>query len=130
MLRALLTLAFAAGTLSPAAMGQSQGPARIEIDVSNFKFAPATISLQHNHPYVLHFVNKSGGSHNFVAGKFFSAANIAPEDRKLVSKGAVDLSGQETLDIHLVAPAAGRYKAHCSHFMHSTFGMTASIVVS
>jgi plastocyanin len=32
--------------------------------------------------------------------------------------------------IRLTAPAAGRYKVNCSHFMHSTFGMIGEIIVA
>ena len=130
MLKTLFALALTGGALSTSAASQPQGAVSVEIDVSNFKFVPATIALQHNRAYVLHFVNENGGGHNFVARTFFAVATVAPEDRRLVTNGAVDLSDRETLDVHLVAPAAGRYEAHCSHFMHSTFGMTAAIVVS
>src|SRR4051794_22288781 len=96
---------------------------RVEIDLANFKFTPATITLEHGQPYVLHFVNMASGSHNFAAKQFFSAATIAPEDSAAVKAGMVELHGNDSADVRLVAPAAGTYEAHCSHFMHSTFGM-------
>ena len=129
MLRILLVSALAASVLPAAAAPQPPAAKTVQIEVSNFKFVPATIALERNRSYVFHFVNEGGGGHTFVARKFFGAANIAPEDRQLMDNGAVDLSGHETLDLHLVAPAPGRYEAHCSHFMHSMFGMTAAIIV-
>jgi uncharacterized cupredoxin-like copper-binding protein len=102
---------------------------RIEIDLSNFKFAPATITLAHGQPYVLHLQNKAGGSHDFVAKSFFAAAAVAPGDRAKIANGSVELEGGESADIHLTAPVAGSYEVHCSHFMHATFGMTGKIVV-
>ncbi|GAA0728263.1 cupredoxin domain-containing protein [Sphingomonas japonica] len=120
----LATLLLAAGT------ARAQDGERIEIEMSNFKYSPATITLAHDKPYVLHFVNHSGGGHDFVAENFFTAANVAPADRVYVKTGGIRLNGGEGLDIHIVAPAPGRYKAHCSHFMHSTFGMTGTIVVN
>jgi len=105
------------------------GPEQVEIDLSNFKFTPSTIMLQHGQPYVLHFVNTAKGGHDFSAKAFFAAAEVAPEDRALVAKGSVELSGGQSADVHLTAPAAGSYEAHCSHFMHASLGMTGMILV-
>ena len=116
--------------LVTAAPGAAQAPDRVDIDLSSFKFTPSTITLHHGQPYVLHFVNKASGGHDFAAKAFFKAAIIAPGDRATVAKGQIELDGGETADVHLSAPAPGTYEAHCSHFMHSTFGMTGSIVVN
>ncbi len=102
---------------------------RVEIDLSNFKFTPDAITLRHGQPYVLHFVNQAKGGHDFEARAFFDAASVAPEDRAAVAKGKVALGDGQSVDVHLTAPAAGTYEAHCTHFMHSTFGMTGKIVV-
>jgi uncharacterized cupredoxin-like copper-binding protein len=110
------------------ALAQSSAQ-QVEIDLSNFKFTPDSITLQHGQPYVLHFVNQAKGRHDFEAGAFFDAASIAPADRAVVAKGKVELRGGQAVDVHLTAPAAGTYEAHCTHFMHSTFGMTGKIVV-
>jgi uncharacterized cupredoxin-like copper-binding protein len=101
----------------------------IEIDMANFKFTPDMVNLKHGQPYRLRFVNKAGGGHDFAAREFFAAAMIAPEDRGHIKDGEVRLAGGETVDLRLLAPAAGTYKAHCSHFMHSSFGMKARILV-
>ena len=50
-------------------------------------------------------------------------------DRAKMDKSGVDLEGGESVDIHLIAPPPGSYEMHCSHFMHSSFGMTGTIVV-
>jgi plastocyanin len=83
----------------------------------------------HGHPYVIHFTNTSSGGHDFVAKDFFAAATIAPEDRSKVAKGGVSLGGGESTDVHLVPNRPGTYKSHCSHFMHSGFGMKGQVVV-
>jgi plastocyanin len=101
----------------------------VEIGLVSFKFRPAVIQLEHGRDYVLHFVNSSNGGHDFTAQAFFDAAKIAPEDRAKLNKGSVELEGGEDASIHLTAPAPGRYKVHCSHFMHATLGMTGEIVV-
>lgn len=108
----------------------AQGPAQaVTVELSSFKFTPATLTVTHGRAYVIHFVNSSSGGHDFVAKEFFAAATIAPEDRAKVAKGEVELGGGESADIHLVPNSPGTYKSHCSHFMHSSFGMTGTVVV-
>jgi uncharacterized cupredoxin-like copper-binding protein len=123
----LLTILMA-GFAGSAAVAQG-APQIVTIELSNFKFNPATLTLAHGRPYVLHFVNAASGWHDFVAKEFFDAATIAPEDRAKVKHGEIELSGGESADIHLVANTPGSYKSHCSHFMHSSFGMTGNVVV-
>lgn len=101
----------------------------VSIDLSSFKFTPDTVTLEHGQRYVLHLANTSDGGHNFVAREFFEAATVDPADQARIVKGGVDLDSGQTADIHLVAPPAGTYKLHCSHFMHSAFGMKGKIVV-
>lgn len=107
----------------------AQPPQRLTVELSNFKFTPGTLTLARGRPYVIHFVNAASGGHDFVAKDFFAAATIAPEDRAKVKNGEIELDGGETADVHLVANSAGTYKSHCSHFMHSAFGMTGTVVV-
>jgi uncharacterized cupredoxin-like copper-binding protein len=112
------------------ALAGAQGSAqRVEIDLSNFKFTPDAITLQHGQPYVLHLVNKAKGGHDFEAKAFFAAASVAPEDRAVIAKGKIAVGGGQAIDVHLTAPGAGTYAVRCTHFMHSTFGMTGKIVV-
>jgi plastocyanin len=101
----------------------------IEIDMKNFAFVPATITLQRGVPYRLRFVNTAGGGHNFVAKAFFEQATIDPASRSTINKGEVDLGGGESGDVRLVVNRIGTYDVHCSHFMHSIFGMKGKIVV-
>lgn len=115
--------------LSALALTASAQPQRIDVELSNFRFAPATIAMTHGRPYVLHLANRARGSHDFVAKGFFAAASVAPGDRARITDGSVELDGGESVDIHLTAPAAGSYEVHCSHFMHSAFGMKGKIVV-
>jgi uncharacterized cupredoxin-like copper-binding protein len=127
----LLALTLLALTSSARAQAPDWGTAHeIDVRLSNFHFTPDKIQLQHGQAYRLHLVNEASGGHNFDAGAFFAAAQVAPSDQAKLKKGAVDLKGGETVDIRLVAPAAGTYKLHCSHFLHSSFGMTGEIVVS
>lgn len=128
MRRSILFSALLAVFASGAATAQG-APQVLTVEMSNFKFTPATITLTHGRAYVLHFVNNASGGHDFVAKDFFAASTIAPEDRAKVKDGEVELSGGESTDVHLVANAPGTYKSHCSHFMHSSFGMTGQVIV-
>ncbi|WP_116090131.1 cupredoxin domain-containing protein [Sphingomonas crusticola] len=124
----LTLLALATPTITSAQdWGRSK---RIEIDLANFKYTPNRILLRHGEPYVLHFVNRASGGHDFAAKTFFAAARISPADSRKVAAGRVQLAGGESADVRVVAPAAGAiYEVHCSHFMHETFGMKGEIVV-
>lgn len=101
----------------------------VPIQLSNFKFAPSTITLDHGRPYVLRLTNASSGGHDFTATEFFAASNVAPADRSLIAGGAIEVPSGKTVDIHLTAPAAGIYRLKCSHSFHKMFGMSGSIVV-
>ena len=111
-------------TLASIGSAQAQ-PATQRIDVWNFGFAPHPIHLAAGRPVTLTFVNRSGNSHDFTAASLLRQlahhAGAAPN-------GEIELRGHETRPITLV-PRAGTYKAHCSHFLHATMGMTDQIVV-
>jgi uncharacterized cupredoxin-like copper-binding protein len=126
-----LTFAAALTALAatPAAVS-AQGETKVPIALSSFAFTPSTITLVHGQPYVLELTNTSSGGHNFAAPAFFAAARIAPTDRAKIGKKGVEVNSGETVAIHLTAPAAGRYKLRCTHFLHSSFGMNGEIVVS
>jgi uncharacterized cupredoxin-like copper-binding protein len=123
-------LALAALAFPAAASAQNWKAAkRIDIDIADFKYTPNRIVLRHGQPYVLHFVNRARGGHDFTAKSFFSAAQISPGDRAKAYRGKVQLRGGESADIRVIAPAVANYDVHCSHFMHDTFGMTGVIAV-
>jgi uncharacterized cupredoxin-like copper-binding protein len=104
-------------------------PATVAVQMSNFKFAPSSIVLDHGRPYVLHLTNVASGGHDFTAAAFFAAANVAASDRRYISEGEVEVPPRQAIDIHLTAPAPGTYKLKCSHTLHKMFGMSGTIVV-
>jgi plastocyanin len=108
--------------LAPAAQAQ---PAQLTVDVYSFGFGPRPIHLRAGQPVTLNFVNRSGSGHDFTAHAFFAGSRIlsgsAPD-------GEIELSGHAARSITLV-PRAGRYPAHCSHFLHKQMGMTDEILV-
>jgi plastocyanin len=119
-LAAALPLAF----IAPAA---AQQPASTQtIQLWNYGFAPKPLHLKAGQPVTLNFVNQSGGSHDFTAKEFFANSTVTAGS---APGGEVELKGHETKTVTLV-PRAGTYKAHCSHFLHASMGMTDQIVVS
>ena len=100
-------------------------PAGQTIMVWNFGFWPHPIHLAAGRPVTLTFVNRSGSGHDFTAAKFFASSTISNGDAR---EGEVELGPHETKSVTLV-PRAGTYRAHCSHFLHSTMGMTDDIIV-
>lgn len=126
---AFLVFALPFVALPAATIAQQVKQERVEIDMASFKYKPATITLHHGQNYTLHFVNRARSGHNFTARAFFAAAQVAPADRAKITGGEVELAGGADLDVHIIAPAPGRYSVHCSHFMHSVLGMKAVIVV-
>jgi uncharacterized cupredoxin-like copper-binding protein len=116
-------LALIAATAASAA---AQVPLQtVEVRLSNFDFAPATIRLAAGRPVILHLVNDGSGGHNFAAPEFFAAARGV---RGPVSRGRVELAGHASADIRLT-PARGTYRLRCTHTLHTAFGMTGEIVV-
>jgi plastocyanin len=101
----------------------------IEVDLTNFAFSPARLELKPGAAYRLHFVNKTSGGHDFTAKGFFNDAVIDPEDQAAVKDGMVMLGGNQSADVRLMAPKAGRYEARCTHLMHATLGMKGEVVV-
>lgn len=107
----------------------AQAPTIVNVQLSNYKFTPKTIVLDRGRSYSLRLANVSGGGHDFTAPAFFSAANIAPGDRRWVAGGEVEVPPGQMREIRLTAPAPGSYKVRCTHTFHKFFGMSGSIVV-
>jgi uncharacterized cupredoxin-like copper-binding protein len=101
-------------------------PATQTITVWSFGFAPRPIHLAAGRPVTLVFVNRSGGSHDFTASAFFARSTITAG---AAPGGEIELRGHETKSVTLI-PRAGTYPAHCSHFLHTQFGMSDQIVVN
>ena len=101
-------------------------PQAVTIGVFSFGFTPKPIQLHAGQPVTLTFVNQSGSGHDFTAPTFFASSMISAG---AAPGGKIPLAGHETKSITLV-PRAGTYAAHCSHFLHSSMGMTDQIIVN
>ena len=129
MRRPMLTGLLLGCLIVPAVPAAAQAPSAINVQLSNFKFTPNRIVLNHGQPYVLRLSNTAGGGHNLTAPAFFAAANVDPADRKWVTEGEVEVPAGQVREIHLTAPGVATYKVKCSHALHKMFGMTGEIVV-
>ncbi|TFI60296.1 copper-binding protein [Sphingomonas parva] len=126
LMLASLALTFPAATL--AGQPDWSHPMPVHVDLSSFKFAPATIRLKAGQPVLLHLVNASSGGHDFTAKDFFAAASVRSSDAAKISKGSIEVAGHQSAEVALV-PKAGRYSLRCSHAFHSTLGMKGTILV-
>lgn len=114
--------------VAPAAAQSPVEATRIDVAMANFKFTPATIPLKSGQPYVLHLTSK--GAHSFSAKAFFAAATVAAGDRAKIADGKIEVGDGKSVDIHFVAPKAGSYEIHCTHFFHANQGMKGAFAVS
>ena len=108
---------------------QTPAPETVTVSLSSFKFSPSELTLRQGREYRLHLVNTSGGGHDFTAPEFFAASLVAPGNRVLVAGGKVKLAGRQSVDVILTPEKTGTYPLHCSHFMHSSMGMSGRIDV-
>jgi len=118
---------FLAAILLPSTL-LAQPSARTDIVLADFSFTPASLHLKAGQTVTLHFVNRGSGGHNFDAPEFFAAAQIDPASAGAVKDGKVELKKGLSADVTLV-PAKGSYHVHCSHLMHTGFGMKGDITV-
>jgi len=112
-----------------ASSAMAQSTATVPVELSNFRFTPASIVLEHGQPYVLRLTNVANGGHSFGAASFFAAASVAAADQPLIKNGNVEVPAGQVREIHLVAPRPGQYDLKCTHFLHASFGMKGTIVV-
>lgn len=101
----------------------------VEIALDSYAFTPKTLHLKRGVPYRLHFVNKADKGHNYDAPGFFEALTVAPDDRDKVAEGKLEVDKGASADVRAMATTPGKYKVQCSHFMHTTLGMTGEAVI-
>lgn len=109
----------------PAFAQPAASPATRIITLTSYAFSPSPLRLAAGRPVTLTLMNQAGKSHNFTAPAFFARARILAGS---APRGRIELKGGTSASITLV-PAAGTYKVHCSHFLHSGFGMNGAIIV-
>jgi plastocyanin len=113
---------------SQAAIEVAAAPETIVIRLASFAFTPDHLRLRVGMPVRLQFVNESSGAHNFSAPAFFAASNFAPGSSP-PPDGKLEVAERSTAELTLTPRVAGSFPVKCSHFLHSLFGMTGTIVV-
>jgi len=125
-----------AGPLLSIAILLGAGPAMsdtsaetIRVDMANYSFTPNTLQLRANTPYRLELRNTSHGDHSFSARQLFAVASVESADRAKIEDGEIEVDGGQTVDVTFTVPTPGTYQFHCTHFLHSAFGMKGEAVV-
>lgn len=119
-------LAIATGCAIAFAAPASAQPAAQTIVLYSHGYSPNPIQLSAGRPVTLTFVNRSGKGHDFTARSFFANSRVVSGR---VERGEVGMGPGQSRTVTLV-PRAGRYKVHCSHFLHKQLGMKGTIIVS
>lgn len=119
-----------AATVLAAPVAAAPQAARVEVVLANFSFTPEELHLHAGQSTTIHFFNNGSGGHDFTAAEFFASATMDAANRAKVggAKGRVSLGKGQAVDVTL-SPKTGEYAAHCSHFLHSSMGMTGKIRV-
>jgi uncharacterized cupredoxin-like copper-binding protein len=104
-------------------------PTTINVELSEYKFAPMQLTLDHGQAYVLHLTNSGGKAHDLSAKNFFQTVALATGSAVKVKNGAVDLDAGESVDVALTPQKPGTYEMHCTHPFHEMLGMKGQIVV-
>jgi plastocyanin len=99
----------------------------VTIVLTDFAFTPDHITLRVGVPVRLRLVNRSNGGHDFSAPALFAASSFqagsAPVD------GKIEVGSQQEAAVAFTPRVPGSYPVECTHFLHSLFGMTATIQV-
>ena len=123
-----------AGCTSPAApAAPSYVPANsasgiVSVVLADFSFSHDHITLRAGVPIRMRLLNQSTGGHDFSAPAFFAASDFPPGSTAPAG-GKVEVDSHQTVEIALTPRVPGSYPVECTHFLHSLFGMTATIEV-
>jgi uncharacterized cupredoxin-like copper-binding protein len=127
--RVIVALALAQFGFAGAALAQDAAPQTVSVTLTSYAFTPNAIDLKANVPVKLHLINGAEKGHNFSAPEFFTASAVAPADQSKIDDGAVEVDGGQSVDVTVTPGKPGTYALTCTHFMHTTFGMTGTITV-
>jgi len=112
-----------------AAHAQAGKPVTIDMQLSEFHFAPSHLDLTKGQTYLLRVTNDGKHAHSFSAKDFFKAVDLSPAASAKVGDGDIEVPTGQTVEVEVTAAKAGSYEMHCSHPLHSTLGMKGQIVI-
>jgi len=127
-LSALLLVSLAQAQNAPAAPDWTSAQT-VQLGMANFAFTPATLEFRANTPTRFRLTNSASNGHSFAAPEFLNAVAVAPQDRAKVAHGEIEVEAGQTVEVMFVPMRSGSYKFHCSHFMHTSLGMSGTVVV-
>jgi len=140
MLYKKIVIAIAVLFLSACASSSNSVPAtEITVDMNEFLYAPASITIPANQPVILTFTNSGAQEHDFVI-KTIAVTNVEAEG---ASSGQAHHMGGDTseYDLHIstgasstsklsfIATEPGTYKIFCSIQGHEVAGMIGELIV-
>ncbi len=111
---------------------------KIAIDLQDFVFAPASITIPANQPVTFTFTNSGSQEHDFVIEKI-SVTDVKMEgsmEHHMMSDSASEYDlhiatpAGSTSELSFVAAQAGTYKIFCSVPGHKDAGMVGELVVT
>ena len=112
--------------IQPSAEGRAQP---VGVILSDLALTPQSLRHHYGQIYWLRFVSRSSGHHNFPMLEFFSAAHFSLAEAAAVPGGKIEPDKLRSRLVQFIL-AAGSYPVTCTHFLHISFGMPESIVVS
>ena len=127
----LAPLAFLAvlGVSPAGASAQTAQSSVVRIELSEYKFSPAEITLNKGQHYVLRLTDSGKRGHDLTARDFFKTVTLDPDSVSAVKDGTVDLDPGITADIGFTPNAAGVFEIHCGHPFHAMLGMKGHVTV-
>jgi uncharacterized cupredoxin-like copper-binding protein len=129
--RAAATVLVLASMLVPVggASAEAVKPTVINVQLSEFSFAPAHIDLNHGQAYVLRVTNAGKHAHDLSAKAFFQTVALSSAASAMTDDGDIGVAEGQTVDVELTPTTPGTYEMHCTHPMHSMLGMRGQFVV-
>ena len=99
----------------------------VTVVLTEYKFVPDRLALQHGMRYRLRLENRGGELHEFTAPMFFKTAEIANPEVMNADRTDVVLQPHESKDLVLVPRQIGSYDLTCAD--HDWEGMVGKITV-
>lgn len=106
----------------------------VEVTLTEYEFAPATLTFKADRPYRLLLHNTGTSTHAFTSGGFFQAIAV----QKLISADGeqhqpyienIEIPSGASEELDFVPVRAGSYPLECSELFHAAFGMTGEIAI-
>src|SRR5262249_40169433 len=103
------------------------GETTIVVKLTDYRFEPAEIVLEHDRPYRLHLENTGKDAHQFAAPVLLARAKV--RDRSVLTSDGreVFVNPGQSRDLHRVARGRGSYELTCP--AHDWEGMVGKVVV-